>query len=95
MFPRGSAKKKASHKVPTAVTDCLQIGDALPGNSKTVKVNIGGSSTLEICRIKIIGLELVKLDEEGSGLACWIRNFGRTVANLKPKGWSHLDMSWT
>ena len=31
-----------------AVIDCLQIGDALPGNLKTMKVNIRGSSTLEV-----------------------------------------------
>ena len=49
-----------------AVVDCLQMGDALLKNSKTMKVNIRGSSTPKVRRIKITGLRLVKLDEEGS-----------------------------
>ena len=54
------------HEVSVAVVDCLQMGDALLKNSKTMKVNIRGSSTPKVRRIKIIGLGMVKLDEEGS-----------------------------
>ena len=34
-----------------------------------MQVNIKGTNTLEIHKIKIIGLELVKLDEEPASLA--------------------------
>ena len=54
-----------------------------------------GSNTQEIYEIKINGLGLVKLDEKGSGLAHWIRNYGRIATNLKPRGWSHLYKSQT
>ena len=95
MLPYGLAKEKPLHEIPTAVKDYLQVGDALPKNPKTMEVNIRSSSTLEACRIKIIGLGLVKLDEEGSSLTCQMKNDGRTVANLKPRRWSHLNRSWT
>ena len=53
-----------------AVEDYLKVGDALLKNPKTMEVNIRSSSTLEAHRIKIIGLGLVKSDEEGSSLTC-------------------------
>ena len=95
MLPHGSTKEKPLHEIPMVVEDYLQVGDALPENPKTMEVNIRSSSTLEAHRIKIIGLGLVKSDEEGSSLTCWIKNSGRTVANLKPKRWSHLNRSRT
>lgn len=63
---------------------------ALPNDPKAMKINIRGNSALEIPKIKIIGLELVKPDEKGSYLARWIQICGRTTANLKLRGWSHL-----
>ena len=60
-----------------------------------MKINTRGPSTPEICEIKIIGLGLVKSEEERGGLARWIKNCGRTAANLKLRGWSHLDKSQT
>ena len=53
-----------------AVEDYLQVGDALPKNPKTIEVNIRSFSTLKAHMIKIIGLGLVKSDEEGSSLTC-------------------------
>ena len=95
VIPRGSAKMKSLHEVPTAIVNCLQMRDALPKDPKAMKINIRGFSTPEICMIKIIGLGLVKLDEEGNNLACRIRNCGRTTVNLKPRGCSHLNRSRT
>ena len=91
----GSAKKKPLYEVPMAIVDYLQMKDALPKNPKAMKINLKGSNTLEICRIKIISLRLVKSNVEGNSLACWIRNCGRTAAVLKLRGWSYLDISWT
>ena len=59
-----------------------------------MEINIRGPSTPEIRRIKV-GLGLVKPDEEGSSLTRWIKNCGRIVANLKPRGWRHLNKSQT
>ena len=70
MLPHGSAKEKPLHEIPMVVEDYLQVGDALPENLKTMEVNIRSSSTLEARRTKIIGLGLVKSDEEGSSLTC-------------------------
>ena len=69
--------------------------DALPRDPKAMEINIRGPSTLEIHRIKVVGLGLVKLDKEGSSLTRWIRNCGRIAANLKPRGWSHHNRSQT
>ena len=95
MLPRGLAKKKPLHKVPTAIVHYLQMRDALPRDPKAMEINIRGPSTLEIHRIKVVGLGLDNLDKEGSSLTRWIRNCGRTVANLKPRGRSHLNRSRT
>ena len=54
--------------------------NALPGNPKTVQVNIRGSNTPEIHMIKIIGLKLAKSDEEGNSLARQIKSCGKTNA---------------
>ena len=69
--------------------------DAFLRDPRAMKINIKGSSTLEVHRIKIIALGLVKLDEEGSSLTCWIKNCGKTIANLNPRGWDHLNKSQT
>ena len=95
MLPHGSAKEKPLHEIPTAIKEYLQVGDALPKNSKTMEVNIKSSRILEVHRIKIVGLRLVKSDEEGSSLTYWIKNSGRTVANVKPRRWSNLNRSQT
>ena len=94
MLPHGSAQKKPLHEVPTAVVHYLRIRDALPKDPKAMEINIRGPSTLEIRRIKV-SLGLVKPDEEGNNLTRWINNCGRIAANLKPRGWSHLNKSWT
>ena len=95
MLPHGSTKEKPLHEIPMVVEDYLQVGDALPKNLKTMEVNIRSSSALEVRRIKIVGLGLVKSDEEGSSLTCRVRSGGRTTTNLKPRGRSHLSRSWT
>ena len=86
MLPRGFAKKKSLHEVPTAIVNCLQMRDALPKDPKAMKINIRGSNTPKICRIKIIGLGLVKSDEEGNSLTRRIMNCGKITANLKLRG---------
>ena len=78
MLPHGSAKEKPLHEIPMTVKDYLQVGDALPKNPKTMEVDIRSSSTLEVCKIKTVGLGLVKLDEEGSALLAG----SRTVVEL-------------
>ena len=57
------AKKKPLHEVPTTIVNCLQMRDAFLRDPKAMKINIKGSSTPEVRRIKIIALGLVKLDE--------------------------------
>ena len=42
------------HKIPTTVINFLQVGNALPGNPETVKVNIRNSSIPKVRRIKVI-----------------------------------------
>ena len=95
VLPCASAKDKALHEVPIVVIDCLQVRDALLKNLKAMKVNIRSSSTSKVCRIKVVGLGLVKLVEESSNLTRWVRNGGRTTTNLKPRGQTHLNKSWT
>ena len=67
------------------------MGDALFRNLEAMKVNIRSFSTLEVCRIKVVGLGLVKLSKEGSGLTHRVRHGGRTTTNLKPRGRRHLS----
>ena len=83
MLSHGTAKKKSSHEVPTAPIDYLQVRSTLPRNSKAMEVNIRRSSTLEVRRIKIVNLELVKASKEGFSLAHGVWNCGRTATHLK------------
>ena len=95
VLPRKSTKEKSLHKVPTAIIDHLQVGDALLRNLEAIKINIRSPSTSEVCRIKVIDLRQAKLGKEGSGLTRQIRNGGKTTTNLKLRGWSHLVRSQT
>ena len=95
VLPCGSAKRKPLHEVPMAILYCLQTGNALLKDSKAMEINIRGPSTLEIHRIKVVVLRLVKLGEESSNLTHWIKNSGRAAANLKLRKWRHLNKSWT
>ena len=95
VLPRGSAKKKPLHEVLTAIVHYLQVRNTFPKDLKAMEINIREPNTLEISKIKVVGLGLVKSNEEGSSLTHWIRNYGRTVANLKLRERSHLNKSWT
>ena len=44
------------------------MGNALFKDSEAMEINIRRPNTLEIHRIKVIGLRLVKLDEESNSL---------------------------
>ena len=92
MLPHGMAKKKSPHEVPTTPIDCLQMRSTLPRNPKAVEVNIRKPSTLEVHRIKIINLGLVKASEEGLSLVHRIWNHSRTVAHLKLR---RCSKNWT
>ena len=54
VLPRGSTEEKSLHKIPTAVINFLQVGNALLGNPETVKVNIKNSNTPKVRKIEVI-----------------------------------------
>ena len=60
-----------------------------------MEINIMGPSTLEIRRIKVVALKLVKPGEGSSSLTHWIKNCGKVAANLKLRKWRHLNKSRT
>jgi len=60
-----------------------------------MKINIERSNALEVCRVKVINLSLVKSGKEGRGLTHRIRNGGKTTANLKLRGHSHFNKRQT
>jgi len=95
VLPHGSAKRKPLHEIPTASVYCLQIGNALLKDSEAMEINIRRPSTLEIHRIKVIGLRLVKPDEESSSLTHRIRDYGKIVANLKLRRRRHFNKNRT
>jgi len=71
------------HKVTTATVDHHQMRSTILENPKTMEVYVGRLRTLEICRIKVINLKLIKVCKEGYNLTHRIWNYGRTIANLK------------
>ena len=91
MLPRGSAKRKPLHEIPTVSVYYLRMGNTLPKDSEAMEINIRRPSTLEIHRIKVIGLRLVKPDEESSSLTHWIKDYGKTAANLKLRRRRHFN----
>ena len=48
-----------------------------------MEVYIGRPRTLEICRIEVINLRLIKACKEGCSLTHRVQNGGRTIAHLK------------
>ena len=91
VFPHRMTKEESLHEIFMAAIDRLQIGDTLLRNSEAMKVNIRSSNTLEVCKIKVIGLGLVESGKEGNGLTHRVRNDGKIATNFKPKGRSHLS----
>ena len=89
------SKRKFLHKVLMAIVHCLQMRDTISSDPKAMEINIRGPSTPEFCRIKVIGLRLVKPSEESSNLTHWIRNYGKTAANLKSGRRRHLNKNQT
>ena len=82
MLPHRTAKKKPLHEVSMVVINCLQMGNAFPGNPEAVKINVRSPSTPEVHRIKIVNLGLGKSDKESNYLARRIGNCGRVAAYL-------------
>ena len=52
-------------------------------NFKAIKVYIGRPRTLEVYRIKVINLRLIKMSKEGCDLTHRVQNYGKTAAHLK------------
>ena len=62
------AKVESLHKVTTAAVDRLQMRSIITGNSEAMEVYIGRPRTLEVCRIKVINLRLIKMSKKGCSL---------------------------
>ena len=95
MLPRRTAEKKPLREVSVDAIDCLQMGKALLGNLKAMKINIRRPSTPEVRRIKIVDLRLVKAGEESRSLTRGIGNCNRVAAYLRLKGCNHTSKNRT
>ena len=88
------AKAEFLHKVTMATVDHLQIRNTILRNSKAMEVYIGRPRTLEVCKIKVINLRLIKTSKEGCSLIHKVRKCGRIVAHLKlRRGKWEVDLS--
>ena len=72
-------KEESLQEISMAAITHLQIGDTLLKNSEAMKVNIRSSSTLEVHKIKVIGLGLVESGKEGNDLIHRVRNGGKLL----------------
>ena len=53
------------------------------GNPEAMEVHIRRARTLEVCRIEVVNLRLIKMHKKGYGLTHEVWNRGRTAAHLK------------
>ena len=83
VLPGRTAEAESLHKVTMATVDRHQMRNTILENFKAIKVYIGRPRTLEVYRIKVINLRLIKMSKEGCDLTHRVQNYGKTAAHLK------------
>ena len=68
VLPSRTAKAESLHEVTTTTIDHLQMSSTILKNSEAMEINIGKPRNLEICKIEVINLRLIKTSEEGYDL---------------------------
>ena len=68
VLPSRTAKAESLHEVTTTTIDHLQKSSTILKNSEAMEINIGKPRNLEICKIEVINLRLIKTSEEGYDL---------------------------
>ena len=83
MLSGGVAKAESLHEVTTVTVDRHQVRSTILENFEAMKVYIGRPRALEICRLKLVDLKLIKACKKGYSLTRRIRDSGKIAAHLK------------
>jgi len=59
------------------------VRNAILGNPEAIEIHVRRTGSLEVCRIEVVNLGLIKMYKKGCGLTHGVWNRGRTTAHIK------------